>query len=137
VTAIYKDTPPTPEGPMVRPGEYTVKLTVNGRPSTRTLTVAMDPRVKAGPAAIARMHEISMRNYRGILKIRETQAAIEALRKGKPAPELDQKLAALYGQSVGGRGGRRAGGGGEVDLARVASAMPRLRLFVQRDCATA
>ena len=35
ISAIYHDTPPLPMGPAVRPGQYTVKLTVGGRTYTQ------------------------------------------------------------------------------------------------------
>ncbi|MBI3406818.1 MAG: glycoside hydrolase [Planctomycetes bacterium] len=46
ISAIYKDTPSEPMGPMAAPGEYTVRLSVNGRTSTQPLTLKADPRVK-------------------------------------------------------------------------------------------
>jgi photosystem II stability/assembly factor-like uncharacterized protein len=39
-------------GPLVVPGEYTVKLTANGKSSTQPLIVKMDPRAKATPEAL-------------------------------------------------------------------------------------
>jgi photosystem II stability/assembly factor-like uncharacterized protein len=39
-------------GPLVVPGNYSVKLTANGKSSTQPLTVKMDPRVKATPEAL-------------------------------------------------------------------------------------
>jgi photosystem II stability/assembly factor-like uncharacterized protein len=46
IAAIPHDTPRFPLGPTVLPGSYTVRLTVDGKPSTAPLTVKMDPRVK-------------------------------------------------------------------------------------------
>jgi len=39
-------------GPLVMPGNYSVKLTANGKSNTQPLTVKMDPRVKATPEAL-------------------------------------------------------------------------------------
>jgi photosystem II stability/assembly factor-like uncharacterized protein len=44
MAAIYKDTP-MGRGPMVMPGEYKVKLTVDGQSQTQPLTLKRDPRV--------------------------------------------------------------------------------------------
>jgi hypothetical protein len=44
MTATYHDTPREPRGPIALPGEYTVKLTVDGKSLTQPLTVKMDPR---------------------------------------------------------------------------------------------
>jgi hypothetical protein len=41
--AIYKDTP-GPQGPMVPAGQYTIKLTVDGKTHVQPLTVKADPR---------------------------------------------------------------------------------------------
>jgi len=46
-------------GPLVVPGNYTVKLTANGKSSTRPLTVKMDPRVKATPEALQRQFALA------------------------------------------------------------------------------
>ena len=45
ISAIPGDTPRSPQGPMVLPGEYIVRLTVNGHTFTQPLAVKMDPRV--------------------------------------------------------------------------------------------
>jgi hypothetical protein len=46
ISAIPHDTPRYPLGPNALPGNYTVRLTVDGKSSTASLTVKMDPRVK-------------------------------------------------------------------------------------------
>jgi hypothetical protein len=46
MAAIYRDTP-GPRGPMVMPGEYSIKLTVEGRSLVQPLTIKADPRLKA------------------------------------------------------------------------------------------
>src|SRR6266478_2312422 len=43
-----------PAGPMAGPGNYTVKLTANGKSSTQPLTIKLDPRVKAPQDALVR-----------------------------------------------------------------------------------
>ena len=46
ISAVPGDTPRGPQGPMVVPGSYVVRLTVGGHTLTEPLTVKMDPRVK-------------------------------------------------------------------------------------------
>ena len=46
IAAIPHDTPRYPLGPTVLPGKYAVRLTVDGKTQTVSLTVKMDPRVK-------------------------------------------------------------------------------------------
>ncbi|HEY6269920.1 MAG TPA: hypothetical protein VIX11_16590 [Candidatus Acidoferrum sp.] len=43
-----------PAGPKAVPGEYTVKLTANGKSSTQPLAIKLDPRVKAPQGALER-----------------------------------------------------------------------------------
>lgn len=50
ISAIYGDTPRSPQGPRALPGNYTVKLTAGGRSYTQPLTVKMDPRIPTPPA---------------------------------------------------------------------------------------
>jgi photosystem II stability/assembly factor-like uncharacterized protein len=52
ISAIPGDTPRAPEGPLVVPGRYTVRLTVNGVRYERPLTIQMDPRVKTSASAL-------------------------------------------------------------------------------------
>jgi hypothetical protein len=52
ISAIYRDTPRTPEGVLAVPGTYTVKLTANGRTWTQPLTVKMDPRASITPLGL-------------------------------------------------------------------------------------
>ena len=52
MSAIYRDTPPSPTSPWVVPGEYSVVLTAGGRSYTQPLTVKMDPRVKMSEAEL-------------------------------------------------------------------------------------
>jgi len=44
--------PPSPEGPLVPPGVYTVRLTVAGKSYTQPVTVVNDPRSPATAADV-------------------------------------------------------------------------------------
>ena len=48
-----------PSGPLALPGNYTVQLTARGKNSTQTLTVKMDPRVKAPQEELVRQFELA------------------------------------------------------------------------------
>jgi hypothetical protein len=56
ISAVPHRTPPGPEGPLVVPGTYTVRLTVDGKSQTAPLLVKMDPRVHATAAEIEQLH---------------------------------------------------------------------------------
>ena len=131
------------------PGNYSVKLTVNGRSYTQPLTVKMDPRVKTPTEGLAQQHAIAMRCYEGIRQARE---AIEQVRKlrtqlrslreraGQGAvadaiSELERRAAALEGAGGGGRGGGggggAGGGSGEPSLSRVSGELLGLMGLVE------
>lgn len=115
ISAIYRDTPSQPQGPIALPGQYTVKLTVDGKSYTQSLTVKMDPRVATPQDGIVQMHTIAMRCYEGISRIRAAQEKLRQLREqlgnlrqralpdsvGSALAELEKKLAEFGGQSAG------------------------------------
>ncbi len=61
ISAVPHDTPLYPLGPLVLPGDYTVRLSVAGKSLDRPLTVLMDPRVKTPRAGLERQFELEMR----------------------------------------------------------------------------
>jgi len=80
ISAIYRNTPRYPIGPAVLPGQYSVKLTVEGKSYTQSLTVKMDPRVKTSPAGLMQQFNLAMkvtslmhRDYEALQKRRELQ----------------------------------------------------------------
>jgi hypothetical protein len=48
-----------PAAPLAAPGNYTVKLTANGKSSTQPLTIKVDPRVKTPQDALDRQFELA------------------------------------------------------------------------------
>ncbi len=58
IAAVPHRTPRTPEGPLVLPGHYTVRLTAHGESHTAPLMVKLDPRVKIAPAALAQQFKV-------------------------------------------------------------------------------
>ena len=69
ISAIYKDTPFTPQGPAVMPGVYTVRLTANGKTLTQKLTVRIDPRVKTPTLGLLQQFNFSKQAYDGISRV--------------------------------------------------------------------
>jgi hypothetical protein len=59
-------TPPSPEGPLVPPGTYTLRLSVSGRTYTQPVTVTRDPRSVASAADIAAQHALDMNIMKGL-----------------------------------------------------------------------
>ncbi len=63
MTAVLQKTAPHPTGPWVVPGDYSVVLTAGGKTFTQPLTVKMDPRLKVGPADLAKQFELAKALY--------------------------------------------------------------------------
>ncbi len=117
ISAIYENTPRIPTGAWALPGTYTVRLTVNGKSHTRSLTLKMDPNVKTPASALAeqfvlatRITDAMRKDYDALLEVRAFRARLDSLRAdGGLSPSLDSldRVAA----SLEGRGGRfgRAG----------------------------
>ncbi|HKE26420.1 MAG TPA: hypothetical protein VKB88_28895 [Bryobacteraceae bacterium] len=117
ISALYGNTPGLPLGAMVTPGNYRVRLTVNGRALEQPLTVAMDPRVDVTNDALGQQLSLegkvidlvaaSFENHRKAAELRKSIATAGL-------KDLDQKLARLegndggFGGGGGGRGGRQA-----------------------------
>ena len=59
-------TPASPLGPLVRPGTYTIRLTVDGKAYASTVRVTNDPRSPASALALAAQADLQLRIYRGM-----------------------------------------------------------------------
>lgn len=87
IAAVPHDTPRLPQGPRAAPGEYTVKLTVDGRQYTAPLTLKMDPRVKTPPAALEQQFGTEK------MLARMMTSTTVAIREARSAAEQIEKLA--------------------------------------------
>ncbi|MBL7817760.1 MAG: glycoside hydrolase [Saprospiraceae bacterium] len=81
ISAIYKNTAPDPTSPWVLAGNYTVKLTVNGKTYTQPLTVKMDPRVKTSVEDLKKQHDLSVQCYEGLKQITQSKAEVKKTRE--------------------------------------------------------
>lgn len=61
ISAIPYDTPRVPEGPLVVPGRYLVRLDVDGRISEHTFAVEIDPRVAVSQRALQTQYRLARR----------------------------------------------------------------------------
>jgi len=108
IAAVPHDTVPVPSGPWAAPGQYTVKLTVDGKSDTQPLTLKMDPRVTTPAIGLAQQFTLSKQLYDGIIEAQKTLEEIRAARaattgSAKASAERLAQLQALEGQP-GGRG---------------------------------
>jgi photosystem II stability/assembly factor-like uncharacterized protein len=77
-----------PEGPVVPPGTYQIKLTVAGKSSTASAEVQKDPRVSASQADLEKQQEFAQRirdrvsaGNEAVNQIRSVRSQIDALKK--------------------------------------------------------
>ena len=63
IAAVYQNTARGPSGPFVSPGNYVVRLTVDGRISERSIQVRIDPRVSISDSDLKRQTDLSMQCY--------------------------------------------------------------------------
>jgi hypothetical protein len=75
MSAIPHETPAGPEGPLVVPGKYVVKLTVAGQTYTQPVTVRPDPREAAPASAFAAQLSLEQKIMAGM---RESYQAYQA-----------------------------------------------------------
>ena len=75
-----RDTPAEPRGPWVLPGDYKVKLTVNGQSRVQPLLIRMDPRVHVSREELAQQFALSMQCYQGMSELHQAQEEIRKLR---------------------------------------------------------
>jgi predicted methyltransferase len=61
ISAIEHDTPRVPQGVLVLPGRYTVKLTAGGHTFTQHFMVHMDPRVNISNQALRAQFNLATR----------------------------------------------------------------------------
>jgi len=145
IAAVGYNTVPAPTTPWVNPGQYTVRLTVNGRTYSQPITVKQDPRVKTPALAMQQVYTLSKAMYYGAAdadaaarqaqSLRDQIARIQPQASGAVAQALadfDKKLETLAGTppasaSQGRGGGRGRGAGGTAPtadtLAGVSSAL--------------
>ena len=77
ISATFMNTVPDPSSPWVLPGNYTARLTVDGKTYNQSFTVKMDPRVKTGVKDLTLQHDLSLTCYNYIKKCMDDLKAIK------------------------------------------------------------
>jgi len=102
--AVRHDTPIVPSSPWILPGNYTVKLTVDGQSHTQPLTVKMDPRVQISEDALQQQFDASMKVYQeamaasaALSQVRELQKRIAARKPSAKLSSYRKELQELSG----------------------------------------
>jgi photosystem II stability/assembly factor-like uncharacterized protein len=92
ISAVARNTVSAPTTPWVNPGQFTVKLTVNGKSYTQPITVKADPRVKTPALAMQEVYMLSKAMYYG---------AVDTDKAARQAQTLKDQAAALKSQASG------------------------------------
>jgi photosystem II stability/assembly factor-like uncharacterized protein len=117
---------PGPHGPLVVPGVYTIKLTVDGATYTQTVTVHNDPRIGESPAmmnALRAQTKLALAASSGMTdsfaandQVADVRAQLARVMGSSPPAEIATAASALatklatLGGPVAGRGGGGFGG---------------------------
>jgi len=112
ISAVYRDTPRYPLGPTALPGNYTVKLTVDGESYSQPLAIKMDPRVKTPLEGLRQEFELESQVTQAMHidyeAIQQVLALIEQLKRIKAegtlaesVSTLEMKAAELAGKPAG------------------------------------
>jgi photosystem II stability/assembly factor-like uncharacterized protein len=129
ISALYGNTPALPLGALVTPGNYKVRLTVDGKTYEQPLVVSMDPRVDVSSEALASQFDLenraidlvasSFESYKKAVGLRQTLADDQKELEKRNATsaiallkEFDQKAQRLQGSDGAGFGGGGGGGRG-------------------------
>ena len=97
-------TEPSPQGPLVVPGLYRVRVTAAGKSYEQPLQVGPDPRVKTTQQEFAQQFALAKRIYDGLLQAGETIRQLDERRaqlKQQANPDLERKLIAIAGAARG------------------------------------
>jgi photosystem II stability/assembly factor-like uncharacterized protein len=117
--AVPHHTYPTVASPWAAPGNYTVRLTVDGKQYTQPITLRLDPRVKTPAPALAQLASMTREMYNGAAAARAAYEQARALSAklesagGDDAAAFKREVDSLAPPApAGGRGGGRGFGGG-------------------------
>ncbi len=80
ISAIPHDTVKYPLGAWALPGNYTVKLTVDGKSYTQSLSVKMDPRITTSLPDLRKQFEMQSSSVEGMNQSYEALAQVRSLR---------------------------------------------------------
>lgn len=106
ISAVPHATPREPQGPIAVPGNYLIRLTVDGRHLEQPLTLLPDPRVQASTADLQQQFELASkvagllsRSSQALLEAQSQQGQLQALKAsgaaGQAIRDFNTKLSGL------------------------------------------
>ncbi|HEX5234985.1 MAG TPA: glycoside hydrolase [Silvibacterium sp.] len=87
ISAVPRRTPLTPQGPLVLPGTYTVRLTANGTSQSEPLVVKMDPRVQTSAADLETLHSAEVAMAASLDALAKADLAAHSVEEQLSSPE--------------------------------------------------
>jgi hypothetical protein len=126
ISAVFRDTPLEPRGPLVRPGRYTVTLKTGSETATGPLLVKMDPRVLATATTLNRQYALATalagdmkRDHDALAQVRGLRRQLAALRVNPAADSLKAAIDSVDANLAGFESGKKGLAGLNGDLAQV------------------
>jgi len=99
-TAFGTNTPAEPEGPQILPGNYQVRLTVDGKSVTQKFSVTMDPRVKTSAEDLQKQFALEMKIYHALQQGNVALTQIRNFYKRNEAGEGTLRRSVASGQEL-------------------------------------
>jgi hypothetical protein len=141
INANPGETPASPEGQLVPPGTYTVRLTVNGKSHDEKVTVANDPRspanlaaLKAEDALIRKLNALERLAWDAFRQTDTTRAQLRAMTASDSTSDAAKTIREYIAKldTLGGRAPTQGGGFGGGGFGGNANARPTLVQLVNR-----
>lgn len=102
ISAIFRDTPRYPLGAWALPGNYTVKLTADGKTYTEPLVVKMDPRITASLSDLQKQFGMESgsvggmnQSFEALAEVRSVREQLKELARAAGKGRLAEAIAAL------------------------------------------
>ncbi len=98
IAATPENTPRQPLGPTALPGNYTARLTADGKSYTASFTIKMDPRVTTSAAGLEKKFEFE--NHLATLLSQTSQAVLQAGSIREPLQKLSEQASGAPSDSI-------------------------------------
>ncbi len=115
ISAVQYNTESGPVGPFVAPGDYKIRLTVDGSVSEHDLKVRLDPRSEMSKEALNLQTDLSLQCYNGYKKLQDIRESID--KKLTAKSDKNDKLLKFRGRGAPRNGGFVYGSIYQSDLA--------------------